>query len=98
MKPALAALLQHPLLWRGDRLAQVDDTVASGFARLDRELPGGGWPKAALTELLADAEGMGELQLLVPVLKRLVQAGEWVALVAPPHIPYAPAFAGRGIG
>jgi protein ImuA len=97
MKPALAALLQHPLLWRGDRLAQADDTVASGFASLDRELPGGGWPRAALTELLVDAEGIGELQLLLPALKRLAQAGEWVALVAPPHIPYAPAFAGRGI-
>lgn len=97
MKPALAALLQHPLLWRGDRLAQADDTLASGFASLDRELPGGGWPKAALTELLADTEGIGELQLLWPALKRLAQAGEWVALVAPPHIPYAPAFAGRGI-
>ena len=46
MKPALAALLQNPLLWRGDQLAQADDTVASGFASLDRELPGGGWPKS----------------------------------------------------
>jgi len=97
MKPALAALLQHPLLWRGDRLAQAEDTVASGFVSLDRELPGGGWPKAALTELLTDAQGIGELRLLLPALKRLAQAGEWVALVAPPHIPYAPAFAGRGI-
>ena len=33
----------------------------------------------------------------MPALKRLAQAGEWVALVGPPHIPYAPAFAGRGI-
>jgi cell division inhibitor SulA len=97
MKPAFAALLQHPLLWRGDRLAQAEDTIASGFASLDRELPGGGWPKSALTELLTDAEGIGELQLLVPALKRLAQSGEWVVLVAPPHIPYAPAFAGRGI-
>jgi cell division inhibitor SulA len=97
MKPALSALLQHPWLWRGDQLAQADDAVASGFARLDRELPGGGWPRAALTELLADAQGIGELHLLVPALKRLVQAGEWIALVAPPHSPYAPAFAGRGI-
>lgn len=97
MKPALSALLQHPLLWRGDQLAQADDAVASGFASLDRELPGGGWPKAVLTELLADAAGIGELALLVPALKRLAQAGEWIALVAPPHMPYAPAFAGRGI-
>jgi cell division inhibitor SulA len=97
MKPALAALLHHPLLWRGDQLAPADDVVASGFVGLDRELPGGGWPKAALIELLADVEGIGELLLLLPALKRLAQAGEWIALVAPPHIPYAPAFAARGI-
>jgi len=67
MKPALAELLHHPLLWRGDRLARVDDAVASGFASLDHELPGGGWPKAGLTELLVDAEGIGELSLLLLV-------------------------------
>jgi cell division inhibitor SulA len=97
MKPALAELLHHPLLWCGDRLARADDAVSSGFASLDRELPGGGWPKAALTELWLDAEGIGELSLLLPALKRFTQAGEWIALVAPPHIPYAPAFAGRGV-
>ena len=97
MKPAFAALLHHPLLWRGDQLAQADGAVASGFARLDAELPGGGWPQAALTELLADAEGIGEFSLLMPALKRLAQAGAWVALVAPAHSPYAPAFSGWGI-
>lgn len=97
MKPALADLLHNPLLWSGDRLAKSDDGVGSGFPALDRELPGGGWPKAALTELLFDEEGIGELRLLVPVLKRLAQAGETIVLVAPPHIPYAPAFSGYGI-
>jgi cell division inhibitor SulA len=97
MKPALAELLHNPLLWLGDRLARADDAVASGFVSLDCELPGGGWPKAVLTELLVDAEGIGELSLLLPALKRLTQAGEWIALVTPPHIPYAPAFAARGV-
>ena len=97
MKTALAELLHSPLVWRGDRLARADAVVASGFAELDRELPGGGWPKGGLTELLHDDEGIGELRLLLPALRHLAQAGEWVALVAPPHIPYAPAFAGRGI-
>lgn len=97
MKPALAELLHHPWLWRGDQLAQAADGLASGFPDLDRELPGGGWPKGTLTELLADAEGIGELHLLLPALERLAQGGEWIALVAPPHIPYAPAFASRGI-
>jgi len=94
---ALTQLLHNPLLWRGDSLARADASVATGFPRLDAELPGGGWPKAALTELLHDCEGIGELMLLLPVLKRLAQSGEFIALVAPPHVPYAPAFANAGI-
>jgi cell division inhibitor SulA len=97
MKAALAELLHNPLLWQGDRLARAEDAVASGFAALDRELPGGGWPQASLTELLLDHQGIGELRLVLPALKSLVRAGEWIALIAPPHVPYAPAFARHGI-
>ena len=97
MNPALAQLLHNPLVWRGDRLARVEQTVASGFHDLDRALPGGGWPQTALTELLRDAEGIGELRLLLPALERLAQAREWIVLIAPPHLPYAPAFAAAGI-
>ncbi len=97
MKPALAALLHHPLVWRGDQLARADDAVCSGFPELDRELPGGGWPKRALTELLHDSQGIGEIRLLLPALGRLARSGETIVLVAPPHVPYAPAFAACGI-
>jgi hypothetical protein len=97
MKPALAELLHNPLVWRGDQLARIEQTVPSGFAELDRALPGGGWPQNALTELLQDEEGIGELRLLMPALVHLAQAGESIVLVAPPHLPYAPAFAGAGI-
>ena len=97
MKPALAALLHNPLVWRGDQLPRADDAVCSGFSELDRELPGGGWPKRALTELLHDAQGLGELRLLLPALGRLAHSGETIVLVAPPYVPYAPAFAACGI-
>ena len=97
MNAALTALLHNPLVWRGDQLAPTADAVPSGFSDLDRELPGGGWPRGGLTELLADDEGIGELGLVLPALVHLVQGGAWIALVAPPHLPYAPAFAGRGI-
>jgi cell division inhibitor SulA len=97
MNAALTALLHNPLVWRGDQLVWAADAVSSGFAELDRELPGGGWPRGGLTELLADDEGIGELGLVLPALRHLVQGGAWIALVAPPHLPYAPAFAGRGI-
>ncbi|MEP6996764.1 MAG: translesion DNA synthesis-associated protein ImuA [Betaproteobacteria bacterium] len=97
MNPALAALLHNPLVWRGDQLAPAADAVCSGFPELDRELPGGGWPKKALTELLHDAQGIGELRLLLPAFERLARCGETIVLVAPPHIPYAPAFVACGI-
>jgi len=97
MNAALTALLHNPLVWRGDNLARVAAAVPSGFADLDQELPGGGWPRGGLTELLADDEGIGELGLVLPALAHLAQGGAWIALVAPPHLPHAPAFAGRGV-
>lgn len=91
-------LLQHPAIWRGDTLARVTlPSVATGHTLLDRELPGGGWPAGALTELLHDREGIGELGLVMPALARLTQAGRWVAWVAPPHRPHAPALAAAGL-
>jgi cell division inhibitor SulA/protein ImuA len=50
-----------------------------------------------LTELLFDSEGIGELRLLLPALETLASADRWIAFVAPPHLPYAPALARAGI-
>ena len=69
----------------------------SGFAELDANLPGGGWPVGAIAELMRDAIGIGELSLLVPVLSRLARAGRYIAWIAPPYLPYAPALAQRGV-
>jgi len=99
---------QGAALWRADQLAggSLAATTPSGFAALDAELPGGGWPRGSLIELLTDATGRGELSLLAPVLAHL--AGErrscvWVL----PHearaehpaasLPYAPALQDAGI-
>lgn len=99
MNAALQAILQHPAIWRGDRHAQVaaEDVVPSGFAPLDAVLPGGGWPRGALTELLPVREGIGELRLVMPALARLSAESGWLAWIAPPHIPYAPALAAAGV-
>ena len=43
------------------------------------------------------ADGVGEIDLLTPTLVRLTQTGKTVVLVAPPYIPYAPAWQVRGI-
>jgi cell division inhibitor SulA len=50
-----------------------------------------------LTEISGERFGVGELQLIMPAAARLTQAGRWIVMIAPPHIPYAPALAGHGI-
>ena len=72
-------------------------TLATGFSRLDAELPGGGWPRGQLTELLSEQSGIGELGLLLPALAALTAAGQTVVLIAPPHCAHAPAWAAAGI-
>lgn len=99
MNAALEAILQHPAIWRGDRNAQVaaEDVVPSGFATLDEVLPGGGWPRGALTEILPVREGIGELRLVTPALAWLAGNSGWLVWIAPPHVPYAPALAAAGV-
>lgn len=85
------------LVWRADSYAgAAARTWPTGYAALDAELPGGGWPGGAITELLADAPGMGSIELLLPMLQR-VPAERWIAWIAPPCLPYAPALADAGL-
>jgi len=95
---ALDALLAARTLWHAGRSAAIAaDGEPTGHAALDALLPQGGWPRRALTELLLPADGVGELSLLLPTLARMTRAGGIVALVAPPYIPYAPAWQGAGV-
>jgi protein ImuA len=86
MHPGLAEPEQlHPALWRAHQLGrQRGVVVASGFAELDAELPGGGWPARALTELLLPHPGIGEIRLLAPALAALQRDGRSVMLFDPP--------------
>lgn len=78
----------HPALWRAHQLGQQrDDVVPSGFAALDAELPGGGWPTRALTELLLPHPGVGELRLLAPALVAVQQGGRSLMWFDPPALP-----------
>ncbi|HEY4372105.1 MAG TPA: translesion DNA synthesis-associated protein ImuA [Burkholderiales bacterium] len=95
-----ASLESIPGLWRGDTLARVElESLPTGYDALNAQLPGGGWPLGALTEILNDRCGIGELRLFFPALAALSrQAGAPpVILLQPPYTPYAPAFAGAGI-
>ncbi|MGQ0428882.1 MAG: translesion DNA synthesis-associated protein ImuA [Gammaproteobacteria bacterium] len=101
MTDPLAALLRHPRLWRGGGFTPGPAAVPTGFRRLDERLPGGGWPLAALTEILVPGAGVGEIRLLLPALRTLAasrpEAPRWIAWLAPPHLPYAPALAAAGL-
>jgi len=95
---SLEDILRRQPVWRGGALARpAAEAVPSGYRALDRELPGGGWPTGALTEILGLHEGVGELQLVLPVLAALTCVGRRVVWLTPPHLPYAPALAAAGV-
>jgi hypothetical protein len=117
MTDAIETLLASARLWRGAgmlRAAAADAPigasggdgarrVSSGHEELDALLPGGGWPECGLIELLLDQHGIGELQIVMPLLRgsSLDEAAgngaRWIAWLAPPFLPYAPALQAAGL-
>lgn len=95
MSRVLAASL--PGVWQGRRLPRDIPVIPTGHEALDRQLPSGGWPLGALTELLADTPGSGEFSLLLPILAELTSKARWAVLIDPPWLPYPPAMRGHGI-
>src|SRR4029077_2598054 len=94
----LARLLEHPAIWRGASAAHPEG-LATGFSALDAYLPGKGWPRTGLIEILVPRFGSGELYLLLPALAALTRArcARWCVWVAPPLMPFAPALASQGV-
>lgn len=86
-------------VWRGDELGAADMQVeATGHPALDAELPGGGWPVGAMTELLQDRPEAHVWPLLLPALARTVATrGGPVVLIGAPHEPFGPALAAGGL-
>ncbi|MBD8616532.1 translesion DNA synthesis-associated protein ImuA [Pseudomonas putida] len=94
---SLEGLIDQRRVWRGRQEPGPSGVQPTGHAALDAVLPSGGWPPAALSEILLAANGSGELQLLWPTLARLSQAGERIVLIAPPFIPYPHAWMAAGV-
>lgn len=100
----LKPVLERADIWRGreHRLHQKGHgsavrVIPTGYKALDRQLTQGGWPLGALTEVLSDRCGIGELLMFIPALARLSCERRCLAWVAPPHLPYAPALDALGI-
>jgi len=95
---ALAEVLARPDIWRGDRVACASlPAVATGHAVLDAELPGGGWPRGALSEILVDGVGLGEMSLLMPALRAIRAKGGWSLVIGAPYPLHAPAWTAAGM-
>ena len=95
---ALDTLLSDRRIWRGQPATVLPSPEQpTGYAALDAVLPWGGWPEAALTELLLPADGVGELHLVLPTLARLTRAGHDIAIVAPPYLPYPDGWRQAGV-
>ena len=83
---SLDAMLSAQTVWRAGRApATAAGGESTGHAALDALLPQGGWPQRALTELL------------LPTLARMTRAGQTVVAIAPPYLPYAPAWEAHGV-
>lgn len=98
---SLKSLLEHPNLWRaGEHELTLSGQgrlgIASGHQTLDANLPWRGWPSNALVEVITDFWGVGELQLVLPLLRNLSQQ-EWILWICPPCMPYAPALTSAGV-
>lgn len=95
---ALDRLIDARRVWRGQVVSSPSGAnFSTGHHFLDAVLPGGGWPKAALSEILTAAPGIGELSLLWPTLASLTVSGERVVLISPPHLPYPQAWIHAGV-
>ncbi|MBT8115447.1 MAG: translesion DNA synthesis-associated protein ImuA [Arenicella sp.] len=89
-------------VWRaGAQQQQTEAKVLdTGHPQLNEQLHQGGWPLATTTELGLSQAGIGELRLLTPVLRELMQhnhSRQNILCIAPPLLPFAPALVKEGI-
>lgn len=91
--------LQIPNVWRAQSIRPHASIEPTGFDALDRAL-GGGWPAPAFIEILTDVYGIGELQVILPLLRALTKRAPAPPLIVwlnPPHCPNAVALAQHGL-
>lgn len=91
-------LAQHADVWRAAELgSHSQPALDTGYAALNRVLPGGGWPQGALVEMLQPQAGLHEWGLLAPALAAVQAAApaKLVVLVGAPWLPFGPALGAR---
>jgi cell division inhibitor SulA len=97
----------HAYTQHGDLFADLPDPVtterdsaeaqSSGYPALDELLPHGGWPQRGLVELICPHKGIGELQLLLPLLRERSHSQQSILWIAPPYPLHGKALQDAGI-
>ncbi len=78
-------------VWKGSELGlQTSATTATGWRELDALLPGGGWPRRSVCEVLAPQPAVVEWRLLGGALREVFASGGQVVLIGPPKQPHLP--------
>lgn len=73
-------------IWRlGDEKPKNQNIYRSGLKKLDNFLPGGGWPRVGLIEIIVKHYGLGELQLLMPLMGNLTTQDKLLLWICPPY-------------
>jgi|TARA_B100001094_G_scaffold331803_1_gene401389 hypothetical protein len=91
-KSLLNNLLSRQDTWKGHQYHLSKNSISTGNDYIDKFLLGG-WPLSAITEVSARQNGIGELSLLLPVLKHYTNKGKLCVWLDPPYEPYAPCLA-----
>jgi protein ImuA len=87
-----------PYLWRGNCSGETSFRgIPTGYPELDRALPGKGWPRGAVIELVLRAIGIGELRLMLPAIRMLIADRRFIVMIDTPYRPYAPALSDAGL-
>lgn len=87
-----------PGLWQGSRgRASQAFGHSTGYGNLDAILPSRGWPAKSIVEVLTPEWGIGELKLLLPMMRAVTQEKRWIIWISPPYVPYAPALVNAGV-
>ena len=71
--------------------------IGTGHTALDAYLPWRGWPTGAMTEIMTDAVGCGELSLLSPAMARLTQEKRPILCIGVPYKLFSPSLRQAGI-
>ena len=88
----------NPALWQGSAVTSGQTRgIGTGYSELDDILPSRGWPKKSLLEIVTPQWGIGELKILLPLMRAITEQKRWIIWISPPYVPYAPALAKAGV-